>query len=744
MQFLSDVYLRCPDCDGKRYRPEILEIKIERQVMGSVNARYLNVADVLDLTVSEAAELFAKDRDVIRALQPIVDVGLEYVKLGQPVPTLSGGEAQRLKLAGFLAGAAKTATASKQSLAKKGTLFLFDEPTTGLHFDDIAKLMRALRKLLEGGHSLIVIEHNLDVIRASDWLIDLGPEGGDAGGYVVAEGMPEDVRNHASSHTALALREYAQAMGELGGIVKVAEATIPSLNKIIRKSTAEDNSIRIVNAKEHNLKNLSVNIPRGQFNVITGVSGSGKSTLAFDILFNEGQRRYLESLNAYARSIVQPAGRPEVDAVYGIPPTVAIEQRLSRGGRKSTVGTTTEVWHFLRLLYVKLGTQHCVHDNASVAPQTPDSIAAQLLKNFKGQHIGLLAPLVMNRKGVYVELADWARPRGYTHLRVDGNFLPTQGFPRIDRCKEHTVELPVASLKISADQEKQLREALAKTLELGKGVVHVLSELDGLQEAMQAAATAGASSGATSGTSSSTSASHASIPQTSHIGKLQVFSTLRACPVCSTSYSELDPRLFSYNSKHGWCTECVGTGVQLTKDQRKVFDDSVRDDDQKGREQSFAEPEIEDLIEHVCPHCEGTRLNPTARHVKFTKAQLPITDIASMSVTDVRKWVQSLAKANEMTQREQDIARDLLPEIESRLEFLEEVGLGYLTLDRGAPTLSGGEAQRIRLAAQLGSNLQGVCYVLDEPTIGLHERDNQILLNALKKLGDKGNTLVMV
>jgi excinuclease ABC subunit A len=759
MQFLSDVYLRCPDCDGKRYRPEILEVKIERQAMGSIKPRMLNVADVLDLTVSEAAALFAQDRDVIRALQPIVDVGLEYVKLGQPVPTLSGGEAQRLKLAGFLAGAAKTATSSKQLLAKKGTLFLFDEPTTGLHFDDIAKLMRGLRKLLEGGHSLIVIEHNLDVIRASDWLIDLGPEGGDAGGYVVAEGMPEDVRNHATSHTALALREYAVAMGELGGLLKTSEAANSSGDRVTpgasyasSKSTikssagatrspaelAEQNSIRIVNAKEHNLKNLSVNIPRGQFNVITGVSGSGKSTLAFDILFNEGQRRYLESLNAYARSIVQPAGRPEVDAVYGIPPTVAIEQRLSRGGRKSTVGTTTEVWHFLRLLYVKLGTQHCVHDNAAVQPQTPDSIAAQLLKNFRGQHIGLLAPLVMNRKGVYTELAEWARPRGYTHLRVDGNFLPTINFPRIDRFKEHTIELPVASLKISADKEKELREALTKTLELGKGVVHVLSELDGLQEAMEIAASKMAQG-----------VKDAAFAQTAHIGKLQVFSTLRACPVCSTSYSELDPRLFSYNSKHGWCPECVGTGVQLTKDQRKVFDDSVRDDDNKGREQSFAEPEIEDLIEHVCSHCEGTRLNKTARHVKFTTEHLPITDIASMSVTDVRKWVQSLAKGNtpkakELTQREQDIARDLLPEIESRLEFLEEVGLGYLTLDRGAPTLSGGEAQRIRLAAQLGSNLQGVCYVLDEPTIGLHARDNQILLNALHKLGDKGNTLVVV
>ncbi|MFY7980641.1 MAG: excinuclease ABC subunit A, partial [Limnohabitans sp.] len=217
MQFLSDVYLRCPDCDGQRYRPEILEITIERQAIGGA-VRHLNVADILELTVSEAAALFAQDREVIRALQPIVDVGLEYVRLGQPVPTLSGGEAQRLKLAGFLAEAAKSASKSRQSLARKGTLFLFDEPTTGLHFDDIAKLMRALRKLLEAGHSLIVIEHNLDVIRASDWLIDLGPEGGYAGGLIVAEGTPEDVRQHATSHTGLALREYAESMGEVHGV----------------------------------------------------------------------------------------------------------------------------------------------------------------------------------------------------------------------------------------------------------------------------------------------------------------------------------------------------------------------------------------------------------------------------------------------------------------------------------------------------------------------------------------------
>jgi len=716
MQFLSDVYLRCPDCDGKRFRPEILEITIER------GGKHLNVADVLELTVSEACSLFANDRDVIRALQPIVDVGLEYVRLGQPVPTLSGGEAQRLKLAGFLAEAAKSASASRQAMARKGTLFLFDEPTTGLHFDDIAKLMRALRKLLDAGHSLLVIEHNLDVMRASDWLIDLGPEGGDAGGEVVAVGTPEEVRQHPTSHTGRALREYALAMGEVheaqeGAVRFMPQAFIP-LPRRIRPVQETLDAIQIVNAKEHNLKSLSVNIPRGKFNVITGVSGSGKSTLAFDILFNEGQRRYLESLNAYARSIVQPAGRPEVDAVYGIPPTVAIEQRLSRGGRKSTVGTTTEVWHFLRLLFVKLGVQHCIHDDAAVAPQTPESIVAQLMKSFRGQHIGLLAPLVLNRKGVYTELADWARPRGYTHLRVDGNFLPTTGFPRIDRFKEHTIELPVASLDVLPDNETQLRQALTTALEHGKGVLHVLSGLDGLREAMKNQA------------------------PTAGIGRLDVFSTKRACPVCATSYAELDPRLFSYNSKHGWCPDCVGTGVKLSKEQRKLLDDSVRDDKDKGREQTFAEPEVEDVADVACPGCEGTRLNATARAVKFNG--VGITEIARLSVSDIRAWVQALALSGRMTQRESDIARDLIPEIKSRLEFLEQVGLGYLTLDRGAPTLSGGEAQRIRLAAQLGSNLQGVCYVLDEPTIGLHARDNQILLNALQTLSDKGNTLVVV
>ncbi len=803
MQFLSDVYLRCPDCNGQRYRPEVLEVRIER------GGRLLNVADVLELTVSEAAQLFTHDAEVKRALAPIVDVGLEYVRLGQPVPTLSGGEAQRLKLAGFLAEAARSRAKSQQALARKGQLFLFDEPTTGLHFDDIAKLMRALRKLLDAGHSLIVIEHNLDVIRASDWVIDLGPNGGEGGGELVAFGPPEELRQHPTSYTAQALREYEETLGvgvpvarefsplpplgegrdgglgasrETGGRFSAAGphpnpgagGGTPPLFRLSGSAQAEPepqpsapkgegeraaaNAIQIINAREHNLQHLSVNIPRGKFNVITGVSGSGKSTLAFDILFNEGQRRYLESLNAYARSIVQPAGRPEVDAVYGIPPTVAIEQRLSRGGRKSTVGTTTEIWHFLRLLYVKLGVQHCIHDGAAVQPQSVESIVAQVLRDYRGQHIGLLAPLVVNRKGVYTELADWARPRGYTHLRVDGEFLPTTGFPRIDRFKEHSIELPVISLDVSPSDEANLREWLEKALALGKGVVQVISHMDGLEAAMR------------SGQS------------TAAIGHVQVFSTQRACPVCATSYAEPDPRLFSYNSKHGWCPDCMGTGVQLTRAQRKVIAESLQPDRELGREKTFGEPELEDLEDVPCPTCQGTRLNPVARAVLLefgdggvdappplggrlggglgggaedaSPAPTPalpqrgrerntgvaITELARCSVEQLRTWFGALKLAG----RAQEIARDLLPEIESRLAFLEEVGLSYLTLDRGAPSLSGGEAQRIRLAAQLGSNLQGVCYVLDEPTIGLHARDNQILLNALHSLSSKGNTLVVV
>jgi len=701
MQFLSDVYLRCPDCDGKRYRPEVLEVTYEGK----------SIADALDLTVTEALAFFSDIREVAAALRPLADVGLDYLRLGQPVPTLSGGEAQRLKLAGHLAEAksprppfAKGGTnppyppLPKGGDAKRGgILFLFDEPTTGLHFDDVAKLLRAFRKLLAAGHSLVVIEHNLDVIAAADWIIDLGPEGGDAGGEIIAAGAPAAIMAEPRSHTGKALTDYAAA---LAAPTAIEPRTAPE--RAGQPTSISRHSIVVHNAREHNLKSIDVTIPRNCFTVVTGVSGSGKSTLAFDIVFAEGQRRYLESLNAYARQFVEPAARPDVDAIYGIPPTVAIEQRTSRGGRKSTVGTLTEIHHFLRLLFMKLGTQHCPHCEVPIEPQSLDSITARVLREHRGSRVGLLAPLVVSRKGYYTDLARWARAKGHTHLRVDGAFIATEAWPRLSRFQEHTIELPLADVRVTPENEAVLREALARALEHGKGVVHALAPLEALERAM------------------------AQRDPTLAVMSETVFSARRACPSCGTSFPELDPRLFSYNSKHGWCPSCYGTGAKL----------SGFDEEQSGEEiwwNEWYEGE-----ENTCPVCQGRRLNPTALGVRFRSRS--IADYAALPVSEVETLIRSLR----LEGREAEIARDIVAELLSRLAFLREVGLSYLALDRAAPTLSGGEAQRIRLAAQLGSNLRGVCYVLDEPTIGLHPRDNRILLDTLARLQAKGNTLVVV
>jgi excinuclease ABC subunit A len=701
MQFLSDVYLRCPDCNGRRYRSEILEIKLSRG-----DSAPLSIADVLDLTVSEALQIFRDDSEVCLRLAPLAEVGLDYLRLGQPVPTLSGGEAQRLKLSGHLAENAVHAAAKSRSVKKskhpgngkgngkgnggeprRGSLFLFDEPTTGLHFDDVAKLLRAFRRLIDAGHSLLVIEHNLDVVRAADWIIDLGPEGGDDGGSLVGAGTPEDIMRLKGSHTGRALLESIDPAASFGGGVSDAEDW--------EAAASAPRAIEIRGAREHNLKDIDVDLARNRFTVITGVSGSGKSTLAFDILFAEGQRRYLESLNAYARQFVQPASRPDVDAIFGIPPTVAIEQRTSRGGRKSTVATLTELYHFLRLLYVKLGVQYCPACNARIEPQSADAIAARLLKDYRGRKITLLAPLIVARKGLYTALAKTMRGKGFAELRVDGTMLPTAKWPRLDRFVEHSIELPVATITVASQSESELRQALAAALEYGRGVVQVLPATN--------------------------AAAKDAIPA--------VFSTKRACPNCGTGFPELDPRLFSFNSRHGWCKGCYGTGLKLEE----------FDAEQTGEESQWQASSDSVTGEPAsCPDCAGARLNPVARNVLFRGLS-----IAELTHLPVEEFAAALRKFK-LAGRELEIARDLLAELGARTAFLRDVGLGYLQLDRAAPTLSGGEAQRIRLAAQLGSNLQGVCYVLDEPTIGLHPRDNVILLDTLDRLRRKGNTLVVV
>jgi excinuclease ABC subunit A len=710
MQFLSDVYIRCPDCDGRRYRAEVLECKLARPDFAPKS-----IADVLELTVSEALAFFATEPEVGARLAPLADVGLEYLRLGQPVPTLSGGEAQRLKLAAHLGSHLMGAEAKRRSRGAaagdtRGSLFVFDEPTTGLHFDDIAKLLRALRRLVAAGHSVLVVEHNLDVIGAADWIIDLGPEGGEAGGRIVCAGTPAEVMRVAASHTGRALCEALQAAA-FGAVVR-DEPRRPA-------ATQAGAAIEIHGAREHNLKNIDVALARNRFTVITGVSGSGKSSLAFDIVFAEGQRRYLESLNAYARQFVQPASRPDVDAIVGIPPTVAIEQRTSRGGAKSTVATLTEIYHFLRLLFVKLGVQYCPDCELAIEPQSAAAIAARLAREYRGRRISLGAPLVVARKGLYTTLAKWARGKGYSHLRVDGELLPTAKWPRLDRFREHDIELPVGEVQVSAANEATLRTAIASALEFGRGVLHVRATVRAdaapsrsAGAGARAAAGAGAAAGAAAGAGAATAA--------------RVFSTRRACPRCGTGFPELDPRLFSFNSQHGWCKDCFGTGARLPE----------FDAEQTGEEAHWHEGSRE--LATVCASCGGERLNPIARRVLFHGES-----IGALTRLPVKAFAARLAKL-QLFGRERDIARDLLAELRSRTAFLCDVGLGYLQLDRAAPTLSGGEAQRIRLAAQLGSNLQGVCYILDEPTIGLHPRDNQALLATLDRLRAKGNTLVVV
>jgi len=677
MQFLSDVYLRCGECLGARYRAEVLDIK----VFANDEPLGRSIADVLNMTVDDALSFFAAETKIIAALQPLADVGLGYVQLGQPVPTLSGGEAQRLKLAAHLGKASRREAASR--------LFLFDEPTTGLHFDDIAKLLGAFEQLLDQGHSLVVIEHNLDVIANADWVIDLGPDGGDQGGQLVFAGTVSDLKKHKKSHTGIALRDYLKSQNHLQK---------PSENQIKEAPVEQPywieqaaHSITVHQAREHNLRNIDVAIPRNKFTVITGMSGSGKSTLAFDIVFNEGQRRYLESLNAYARQFVQPASRPDVDAIYGIPPTVAIEQRTSRGGRKSTVATMTEIYHFLRLIFVKLGEQHCPQCQQAISAQSVEAINAQIQKKWRGKNVRFLAPLIVNRKGYYTDLAKWALGKGFESLLVDDELLATDNWPRLDRFQEHTIDLPVGTLQAKPANEQALLQLLQRALDFGKGVVKI-------QEIKS--------------------------PK-SQPGKSTLFSTERACPECHTSYPELDPRMFSYNSLHGWCHRCYGTGTLI-----KGFDE-----EQTGEEKSWLD---DDEDTRVCPECTGLRLNPTSLHVFFKGKS--IADFAQLSVAEAHKVFNKF----KLTGREEIIARDILQELRARLAFLNEVGLSYLTLDRPAPSLSGGEAQRIRLAAQLGSNLQGVCYILDEPTIGLHPRDNKMLLQTLHKLGKKGNTIVVV
>jgi len=724
MQFLSDLYVRCAECEGRRFQPHVLKVKLERR----------SIHDLLELTVSEAVKFFTGIGEAERLAQPLAileEVGLGYLRLGQPLNTLSGGESQRLKLVRHLSGANAASAATPTEVLPggsthlsdrtgKGNLFIFDEPTTGLHFDDVALLVRLFQRLVEAGNSIVVIEHNLEVIKCADWIIDLGPEGGDDGGRIVAVGAPEQVAAMEESHTGRYLRCALSrkhvipraADGPRNGTVKATQRD-PSTSLRYDQDDGEElahaaetaprfgfiggnHAIVIHGAREHNLKNISLAIPRDKMVVITGLSGSGKSTIAFDLLFSEGQRRFLDSMSPYARQFVEQLEKPDVDLIEGLPPTVAIEQRVTRGGGKSTVATVTEVYHFLRLLFAKAGVQFCPDCDLPVEKQSVAEIVRQVETAARRGPLKVLAPLVKARKGFHTEIARWAERQGFDTLFVDRELIPVRQFRKLERFKEHTIDAVVGI--IDAKRILKARNLVQRALEIGRGTAHLLD------------------------------AKH----------RLTVMSTEMSCPGCGRAFEELDPRLFSFNSPHGWCEACNGFGEIWNEALQQGEDESG---DSMLETELNAEREFESIDEGEavpCPQCHGSRLNPVARYVRLHGKT--IDEFTACSAGEAFALIGKLRFRG--TQKV--IAADLVPEIEQRLRFMQNVGLGYLALGRSAKTLSGGESQRIRLAAQLGSNLRGVLYVLDEPTIGLHPRDNLRLLETLTALREKGNSLVIV
>ena len=847
MDFLADIWVTCPVCQGKRFNKETLEVRFKGK----------NVNDVLQMDIQQGLEHFEHHPKLMKSLQTLHDVGMDYIKLGQPSPTLSGGEAQRVKLAKEL---------SKRSTGK--TVYILDEPTTGLHFVDIEHLLRVLHGFVEAGNTVIVVEHNLDVIKTADWVIDLGPEGGSGGGRILVEGTPEDVIQCEESYTGKALRTVSGLVptptGSEKKVVKkkVAASDASSLAgsqaisrwqvsvPLSQSPDGAETSIVVRGAAQHNLQHLNLNIPRDQMSVFCGPSGSGKSSLAMDTLYAEGQRRYVESLSSYARQFLGQMPKPRVDHIHGLQPSIAIEQKTVGHTPRSTVGTVTEIYDYLRILYARLGTQYCPDCGIPVKSQTVDDIIERLLElstNMESTgdqknpgkneastsdsiRVLVLAPQEVTVGQQYSKLWERVGEQGFRRVRINGATYALEDVPEIDRKRKHNVEIVVDRITISRSSRSRLAESVELAFDLGKGLIRVAIVDDSRDEKKW---------------------------------KVLSFSLFRACELCGRGFEELAPHNFSFNSPLGWCNTCEGIGVQqgtnlgaLVSDQTRTLlqgtvsawpdpvksplfrlmlesmakecdipldvpfsqldplqqravlfgtgdtwiplapssENSASRATKKSKSSSASGstsgtvrfqykglyPAIEQaaslsydyrmklfgLVGDVpCSSCKGSRLRDDASSVKIashtdgTRVAEPIAkrsialttsngiesgktlkQVCDLPLKDALTFLREL----KLTASQKRIGGDLLTEATSRLQFLVEVGLHYLTLGRTLPTLSGGETQRIRLAGQIGRALTGVLYVLDEPTIGLHPSDNGRLLTALVKLRDLGNTIVMV
>jgi excinuclease ABC subunit A len=547
-------------------------------------------------------------------------------------------------------------------------------------------------------------------------------------------------------------------------------------------SQEEITHINVYGAKVHNLKNVDVHIPRNQFVVITGLSGSGKSSLAFDTIYAEGQRRYMESFGSYARQFLGSMERPDVEKISGLSPVISIEQKTTNRNPRSTVGTTTEIYDFLRLLYARIGEAYSYNTGEKMVRFSEEQIIDDILKKFNDKKISILAPLVRGRKGHYRELFEDVRKQGYLRVRVDGDTQEIQPKMQVDRYKIHDIEVVIDRIKVDKKDVQRLRESVAKALKEGKGLLFI----ENLEN-----------------------------------GKVATYSKTLMCTTTGISYEEPSPNTFSFNSPYGACPYCKGLGVVKEPDLLKIIPDKTKniidgaivplgeykdnytfklikqiltaykqninhpiekiskeamdfilfgseekvdvnlDFDKKNKSYAIQfdgvvnqiKKSLEDsssdalqnwaenyVSEVDCPECHGARLKKESLWFKLDNQN--ISEIARFDLNELDVWVKSLDK--KLSKNQNIIAKDILKELQDRIGFLLNVGLNYLSLNRPTGSLSGGESQRIRLATQIGSELQGITYILDEPSIGLHQRDNHRLINALRNLADIGNTVLVV
>ena len=649
MQFLPDFIVPCPECGGSRFNLKVL----------SVRYRNKNIADCLDMTIEDALEFFGDLPAFGRRVKPALQLGLGHLKLGQPLSMLSAGEIQRLKLAGYL-----------QKSTKKGEgLFILDEPTRGLHASEVSMLVAALDELASRGHTVIIVEHDLQVIARSHWVVDLGPGGGTDGGRVVYQGSPAGMG--ADSVTGRMLQEIL-ASRDFGQVSVRDEVSEYSSGPNDLESS--NHCIRIRGARHHNLKNISLDIPHNRIVVITGVSGSGKSTLAFDCIFSEGQRRYMEGLSSYMRQFVTMYQRPDVDCLEGLTPSVAIEQRTSRAGSMSTVATLTETAHYLRLLYAKAAEPWCIRCDMSMKAMSAREIAQEVVSKWEGEEFFVAVPRVIMRKGQHALEFEQGIRSGIELFRVDGKVCSAAAIPRLGRYQEHSIFWILGSIRLLKENIEHIEELVGRAAVTGRGMVSFVPVKDesGCREL--------------------------------------VFSTVHACPKCHKGAREPDPLLFSFSTRAGRCRECGGSGKH---------DNGA-----------------------ACSACKGSRLNEEARSWRI--GGFGIDAVFNKEIGEALSLMNSWLEQPPWSSGIDKVARGLVENVSTRLAFLVSLGLDYLPLDFSGDALSGGEAQRIRLAAQAGSGLCGVTVVLDEPTIGLHPRDNRRLIEAFRRLRDAGNSVIVV